>query len=57
MPTKVSEDSAFPFNVGDPCEVEIETDPRGPMVRPLTVKQANLRGWARRERYRKSRAP
>jgi hypothetical protein len=52
VPTKVSEDTAFPFKVGDPCEVEIDTQ-RGLVVRPLSVKEASLRGWARRERYRK----
>lgn len=54
VPTKVSEDSAFPFKVGDPCEVEIDADTKSLAVRPLSVKEANLRGWARRDRYRKS---
>jgi len=54
IPTKVSEDTAFPFEIGDPCAVEIDTDRKSLSVKPLSPKEANQKGWSRRERYKKS---
>jgi len=57
VPTKVSEDTAFPFKIGEPCEVEIDTDEKALMVRSVSVKEANRMGWSRRERYKGKSSP
>ncbi len=57
VPTKVSEDTAFPFKIGEPCEVEIDTDKKGLAIRPVSVKEANRMGWSRRERYKGKGSP
>ncbi|MDV3243717.1 MAG: hypothetical protein LYZ69_02275 [Nitrososphaerales archaeon] len=54
VPTKVSEDTAFPFRIGEPCEIEIDTDRKSVVIKPVSLKEANLKGWSRRERYKKS---
>ncbi len=50
VPTKVSEDTAFPFKIGEPCEVEIDTTTKDLTIRPITKEKASKLGWARRER-------
>lgn len=52
IPTKVSEDTAFPFKIGDPCEVEIDTSRRQLVVTPISVEKAQELGWAKRQRHR-----
>ena len=49
VPTKVSEDTSFPFKIGDPCEVEIGE--RHLLIRPISLDRAYKTGWAKRERY------
>ncbi len=53
VPTKVSEDTAFPFKIGDPCEVEIDTAKKSVVVRQIAIDKAHDLGWSRRERYKK----
>ena len=50
IPTKVSEDTAFPFKVGDPCEVEIDLERNLLIVKPISEKEAIKLGWKRRKR-------
>ena len=50
MPTKVKEDTAFPFEVGDPCMVEIDRDRGGLNVKPISVEDAMELGWQERRR-------
>ena len=50
IPTKVSQDTAFPFKIGDPCEVEIDTHSSSLTVKPVSTVAAFERGWARRQR-------
>ncbi len=54
MPTKVKEDTAFPFEAGDPCLVEIDTEGGGLIVRPVSVEEAVRLGWRERRRGKKS---
>ena len=51
VPSRVSEDTAFPFHAGDPVEVAIEKDDQGMSVRPISVGKARQRGWTNRRRY------
>jgi hypothetical protein len=53
VPTKVSEDTSFPFKIGDPCEVEIDmTKGQGILlVRKISKEQAMKKGWSRRRRF------
>ena len=50
VPTKVKGDTAFPFEVGDPCVVEIDADGGGLSVRPIPVEEAVGLGWQERRR-------
>ena len=50
MPTKVKEDTAFPFEAGDPCLVEIDAEGGGLIVRPVSVEEAVRLGWRERRR-------
>ena len=50
VPTKVKEDTAFPFEAGDPCLVEIDTEGGGLIVRPVSVEEAVRLGWRERRR-------
>ena len=47
MPTKVSDDTAFPFKVGQPCLVEIESGKKGLCVKPVSASEAKRLGWTR----------
>jgi len=51
IPTKVSEDTAFPFKVGEPCLVEIDVARKSLTVKPVNREQAIKLGW-RAERKR-----
>jgi len=51
IPSKVSEDSAFPFKIGEPCEVEIDTGGKRLVVKPIVASAAYEQGWARRNRF------
>ena len=53
VPTKVSEDTAFPFEIGMPCLVEIDEEKRRLMVAPISEKEAIKLGWRKRKRRRK----
>ena len=40
VPTKVSEDTAFPFRIGDACQIEIDQEEDALSVKPLPVSRA-----------------
>jgi len=50
VPTKVSEDTAFPFEVGAPCLVEIDEERKQLVVKPISEKEATKHGWRKRMR-------
>ena len=50
VPTKVSEDTAFPFQIGMPCLVEIDEEKRQLVVKPMSEKEATKLGWRKRTR-------
>jgi len=50
VPTKVSEDTAFPFKVGMPCLVEIDEQKGLLIVKPISEKEAIKNGWRKRMR-------
>ena len=50
VPTKVSEDTAFPFKVGMPCLVEIDGEKGNLIIKPISEKEAIKVGWRKRER-------
>jgi hypothetical protein len=52
VPTKVSEDTAFPFKIGDPCSVKIDERRKQLIVKPISKEEAIEQGW--RERNRKT---
>jgi hypothetical protein len=53
VPTKVSEDTAFPFKIGAPCKVEIDEDKGQLVVKPISEKEATEHGWRKRDRREK----
>lgn len=54
IPTKVSDDTAFPFKIGAPCSVEIGDDNAHLIIKPLSEKEAIAQGWRKRERRKAS---
>jgi hypothetical protein len=50
VPTKVSEDTAFPFKIGMPCMVEIDEKKKQLTVRMISEKEASKQGWRKRKR-------
>jgi hypothetical protein len=50
VPTKVQEDTAFPFEVGDPCLVEIDEDGASLNVKKMSSEEAAEQGWQERKR-------
>jgi hypothetical protein len=52
VPTKVSEDTAFPFKVGDPCLIQLDPERRQVSVRQIAREKAINMGW-RAERKRR----
>ena len=50
VPTKVSEDAAFPFKIGEPYLVEINVRRKWLIVKPIPLKEAVRLGWAKRPR-------
>jgi hypothetical protein len=50
VPTKVGEDTAFPFKIGMPCIVEINEERRQLVVEPISEKEAKKLGWRKRVR-------
>lgn len=50
VPTKVGEDTAFPFDVGAPCLVEIDEEERRLVISPISEEEAVRLGWRKRER-------
>jgi hypothetical protein len=53
IPTKVGEDTAFPFRVGDPCLIQLEPERRQVSVRQIARDKAVSMGW-RAERKRRT---
>jgi hypothetical protein len=52
VPTKVSEDTAFPFRVGDPCLIQLDLERRHLVIRQISRDKAVSMGW-RSERKRR----
>jgi hypothetical protein len=52
VPTKVSEDTAFPFKMGMPCLVRINEGKGQVIVKPISEKEATKLGWRKRIRRR-----
>jgi hypothetical protein len=52
VPTKVSEDTAFPFKVGDPCLIQLDLERRHLLIRQISREKAVSMGW-RMERKRR----
>lgn len=50
IPTKVSEDTAFPFKTGEPCLVEIDIKRKRLQVNPISENEARQLGWRKRKR-------
>jgi hypothetical protein len=50
IPTKVSEDTAFPFKIGAPCIVKINQEKNQLTIKPITEKDATQQGWRKRIR-------
>jgi hypothetical protein len=50
VPTKVSEDTAFPFKIGQPCLVEISKEKNQLFIKPVSEKEATELGWRKRAR-------
>jgi hypothetical protein len=50
VPTKVSEDTAFPFEIGMPCSVEIDEKRQQLIVKPISEEEAIKLGWRKRMR-------
>jgi hypothetical protein len=50
IPTKVSEDTAFPLKIGMPCLVEIDEKKGQLVVKPIAEKEATKLGWQKRLR-------
>jgi hypothetical protein len=50
VPTKVSEDTAFPFKIGAPCTIEIDAEKTQLIVKPISEEKATGLGWRKRER-------
>ncbi len=50
VPTKVSEDTAFPFKVGAPCTVTISDDNEHLVIEAISEKEALEQGWRKRDR-------
>jgi len=51
VPTRVSEDSAFPFKIADPCLIELDPKQKTLTVKPIEREKAVKMGW-RAERKR-----
>jgi hypothetical protein len=50
VPTKVSEDTAFPFKPGDPCIVQLDPDRKMLGVKRVEKEEAVKLGWRKRNR-------
>ena len=50
VPTKVSEDTAFPFKIGVPCLVEINEEKRQLVIKTISEIEAVELGWRQRNR-------
>ena len=50
VPTKVKDNTAFPFDIGDPCLVEIDLEEECLHIKPISVEEAVDCGWRRRKR-------
>jgi hypothetical protein len=50
VPTKVSEDTAFPFKIGEPCLVDINEEKGQLVVKHVSEQEAIEKGWRKRDR-------
>jgi hypothetical protein len=50
VPTKISEDSAFPFKAGDPCEIDLDIKEAKLVIKPIDRAKAEKQGWNKRRR-------
>ena len=45
IPTKISEDTAFPFKVGEPCLIELDMQRKQLFIRQINREKAIDMGW------------
>ena len=50
VPTRVSEDTSFPFKIGDPCLVQLDLEKKLLVVKKLGKEEALRLGWRERKR-------
>ena len=50
VPTKVSEDTSFPFKIGLPCLVQIDERKQELIIKPISEEEAMKQGWRKRNR-------
>lgn len=56
VPTKVSEDTAFPFKIGAPCTVKIGDDNEHLIIKPISENEAIEQGWRKRRKVGASKS-
>ena len=51
VPSQISMDSSFMalFEIGKPVEIDVDTEKRQMVMKPLTEHKAKEKGWIRRE--------
>ncbi len=50
VPTKVSEDTSFPFKIGMPCSVQIDERKQELIIKSISEEDAIKKGWRKRNR-------
>jgi hypothetical protein len=50
IPTKISEDTAFPFKTGMPCVVQMDEKKQQLLIKPISEDEAIKLGWRKRNR-------
>lgn len=50
VPSKVSSDSTFPFKIGEPCLIEIDSKGKSLFVKSISRQKAKELGWKERRR-------
>lgn len=50
VPAKISEDTAFPFKPGDPCQIQIDLEKHQLTVTQISTNEAKRQGWTKRQR-------
>ncbi|HKM78857.1 MAG TPA: hypothetical protein VJZ03_07245 [Candidatus Bathyarchaeia archaeon] len=50
VPTKISEDTSFPFSSGDPCYVHLDPERKLLTIKTINREEAIKLGWRKRNR-------